>query len=133
MSLIFYFFVRVVTLPVLRSKVATEMGVEEESLRDAQIKALLLETFQDFLLNPPIESDTDLIESSPVKEKAKKKERTEKEPKEKKTKEKKKRTMEATKVKVKKPTKEPKKSAKNESQIDRLKSYIFKCGVRKVW
>lgn len=100
-------------------------------LRDAQIKTLLLQTFQDFLLNRPTESDDDVIESLPVKVVKPKKEAKKEAKKEvKKVARPKKEPTEKEKIPAKK---EPKKSTKNQSQIDRLKGYIFKCGVRKVW
>ena len=121
-------------MPVLRGKVAVEMGAEEGTLKAEEFKTALLATFQDFLLSGAKEdySDADdLIEESPkkvVKKESSKKNKTGPTPK---------KTKPSDAEKPAKSKSESKKStdssSPSDSQIERLKSYIFKCGVRKVW
>jgi hypothetical protein len=132
-----------VTLPVLRERVAEAMKLPIEDLLGKEIKSVILETFQEFLLN-------------------KSSEKTEDDPKTKKSKSKKdaENSSEKIKEKEKANNKSEQKSAEKEAdikvddgsnltskssrpsksvpsakslQIEKLKSYVFKCGVRKVW
>ncbi len=126
-------------MPVLKGKVAAEMGIEEEQLKTDEAKAAMMATFQEFLSNDDGSDSDEIIDEEPAKKKPKKMELKSKlkenvELKEKTT----------TKTKTKEETKSieaedslAKKSPKNKTAsdglIERLKSYIFKCGVRKVW
>lgn len=115
---------RKVTLPVLRGKVAASMNVEEEELKSSSIKSVILETFQEFLLG---NSSKDNVENEVEKEPKKQKKHEVKS--EKKPKESKKPKVKSAPIEAKTSTA----SAAKNPQIERLKSYVFKCGVRKVW
>lgn len=154
----FFYFFRTVTLPILREKVAEAMGLPIEELLGKEKKAVILETFQEFLLSKsekkssedgnaddsvPSESE----ENIPVKSKKSKvqesKESKDSEKTKKKTESPKKKQEESPKKTVndKATTTEssssnsPMKSAPSAKslQIEKLKSYVYKCGVRKVW
>lgn len=115
---------RKVTLPVLRGKVAASMNVEEEELKSSSIKSVILETFQEYLLD---NSSKDNVENELEKEPKKQKKHEVKS--EKKPKESKKPKVKSAPIEAKTSTA----SAAKNPQIERLKSYVFKCGVRKVW
>ena len=115
---------RKVTLPVLRGKVAASMNVEEEELKSSSIKSVILETFQEYLLG---NSSKDNVENEVEKESKKQKKHEVKS--EKKPKESKKPKVKGAPIEAKTSTA----SAAKNPQIERLKSYVFKCGVRKVW
>lgn len=125
------------TLSSLRAKVAGSMNVSAEELSGSDVKHMIMETFQDFTLSKNI------IEVPKVEEVKKKKEVKKEVKKEKKVKNEIKKEKEV-KIKMSKPKKEKvdeaqdiKSSTKGVSgkslQIEKLKSYVFKCGVRKVW
>lgn len=133
-------------MPVLREKVAEAMELPIEDLLGKEIKAVILETFQDFLLSKndkkvgdQVEEDEPKVEDKPATKKPKKD--TEMKKKEDKTE--KKTSSEASsktkvdKVEVKYTSKlkspSPSATSTKNSQIERLKSYVFKCGVRKNW
>jgi hypothetical protein len=128
-------------LPVLREKVAEAMKLPIEDLLGKEIKSVILETFQEFLLNKSSEMSGDdpktkkskkdaETSSDKTKEKEKANKKTEQKTVEKGTDIKVKDTINIT-IKPSRPSKSVP-SAKS-SQIEKLKSYVFKCGVRKVW
>lgn len=127
-------------MPALRSKVATEMGTEVDQLKREDVKTAMLETFQEFLLNGPgkqesddgVEDDGIDEEEEPILPVKKAKVSKPKPPADKKEKEPKVRN-DSKPAEANKKTKADSSKPDKSSQIDRLKSYIFKCGIRKVW
>ena len=131
------------TLPILREKVAELMEVPLEKILGKEIKSIILAAFKDFLLSKrEVLVSEDVLEEPNEAEVAKPDKSRAKAKKDKVT-----CNKSQTQVKVKsetdvgiiksssesklKPVK-PAVSAKS-AQIERLKSYVFKCGVRKVW
>jgi hypothetical protein len=139
-------------MPLLRSKVAVEMGTEVDSLKQEEIKSIMLATFQDFLLNEAnleeedevVAEDLDVVEE-PIKKKSKTSTKSGKAVTKTKSKTEKVNSTPKTSKSLKEIKLSPssssttssptasKKSSSSDAQIERLKSYIFKCGVRKVW
>lgn len=72
----------------------------------------------DFIIPDELDENEEPVNSVPVK-------REKKEPKEKKQK--------VTVAKTEKPAKRTKKAVKAENTLGKLKSYVFKCGIRKIW
>lgn len=123
------------------------MELSIEDLLGKEIKIVILETFQEFLLSKNSKSEEDKVEGvkSEVEDKLitkkPKKDDTEMKKKEDKTdnKTKKKTSSKASSkttadntIKSQSSSKSET-STKNSQQIERLKSYVFKCGVRKNW
>lgn len=156
-KVIFNYF-RTVTLPALREKVAKAMKVPIEEMLGKDIKAVILETFQDFLLSNSSkeakeseadEEDEDFaeVEPAPIK-KAKTEKKPSKTIKAVKSKLVEAKSVESDTSKAIKATSDTVKSlsktnatasptttasSAKSAQIEKLKSYVFKCGVRKVW
>jgi hypothetical protein len=150
--------VRLVTMPMLRAQVARHLSITEDVLQDKAAKTTILEAFQKFLLQDsnkadadeaslPNDSDEEFIDDVPTKKKRRLQSSNDSELKSSKgvssekalskgktssSKTKDKTASSKTKDKTAS-SKTKSMSSANESQIERLKSYIFKCGVRKVW
>ena len=145
-------------MPILREKVAEAMDIPLEDLLGKEKKAVILETFQEFLLSKsegktsengrddneefkseseetiPVKTKKSKVKASEESEKTKKKTGS---PKKKKKPEESSKSSANNKTVTSKSssTSSPSKSAPSAKslQIDKLKSYVFKCGVRKVW
>lgn len=135
--MIFIIFISTVTLPILREKVAEAMKLPIEDLLGKEIKSVILETFQEFLLSKHNEESAEEDESEledKLTTKKPKKDDIEMKKKEDKTesKTKNKTSSKTSSSKSQSPLKSAT-STKNSQQIERLKSYVFKCGVRKNW
>lgn len=132
-------FFRIVTLPALRIKVADAMKVSLDELLGKEVKIVILETFQDFLINntksKKTESESELIEEPIKKAKIEKKAESTKSNSNDDTavsKAKPNKIVEISKDKIVSKPKLASPSVKS-AQIEKLKSYVFKCGVRKNW
>ncbi len=114
------------------------MKVPLEKMMGKEIKAVIMETFQEYLLSKT-EMKDETKEEDDDEEVVETKVKNESKPKKLKESDKprgddKIETIMETKIdsKAKLIKEKPKVSAKA-AQIERLKSYVFKCGVRKVW
>lgn len=119
-----------VTLPVLREQVATHLGVNQDALRDGESKKVLMDCFQQHLVeqsavvtkkNDTVEgsSDGDDLIDEPV---SRRKKKSPSKP-----------TVRAKTASAKPKQKTSAGKSAGEAQLERLKSYVFKCGVRKIW
>lgn len=133
------------TSRIIRAKAAEKLGIEIEGLETPEMKESLNNVIEDYLesiskekpnvvheqsnaeedysetdsvIPDELDEDEEPVNSVPVK-------RDKKESKEKKQK--------VTVTKTEKPAKRTKKAVKAENTLDKLKSYVFKCGVRKIW
>ena len=124
----------------LRKSVAEELTVGEETLKTDEIKSALLNTFQTFMLKrqSPEEDleEEEIVVKKPktVTKKTESKTKTANDSKTKSVNESKpKKAVTERKPKTKSSEDSNNSSSPKEAQIERLKSYIFKCGLRKVW
>lgn len=130
---------------MIREKTSEKFDIDVEELETPEMKELLNEVIEEHLANISEEIIADEQEESTTGEeesemdsgfadelveneepvvflpvKREKKELKDKVPKEKK-------------IKAEKPVKRTKKAVKAQNTLDNLKSYVFKCGVRKIW
>ena len=95
------------------------MNVEIEELLGSPVKAAILEIFQNYLMSKNSSTDVKKEDLNLKKEKSKKKPKLEVE--------------KVAKVNAEKRSSSPEVNIGKNAQIEKLKSYVFKCGVRKVW
>lgn len=122
----------------MREKIANVININIEDFLGKEIKVSIMETFQEFLSNAnevEEEVDEDGKKEKPMKKKTKTTEPTidvkpakPTEP----AKPKLAKTKSKSSVKAASEIKATQPSVKS-SQIEKLKSYVFKCGVRKIW